>query len=86
MIKDVLGFRLYGNIAKTKADALDINSAEDAGTNNNAATQDNTRYAGREGVRNRDVAAQLVWNITPDQKLTLDATYSRQGNIYNGDT
>ncbi|MBN6079444.1 FepA family TonB-dependent siderophore receptor [Aggregatibacter actinomycetemcomitans] len=86
LIKDILGFRLYGNIAKTQADALDINSAEDAGTNNNAATQDNTRYAGREGVRNRDVAAQLVWNITPDQKLTFDATYSRQGNIYNGDT
>ncbi len=86
LIKDVLGFRLYGTIAHTKVAALDINSAEDAGTNNNAATQDNTRYAGREGVRNRDVAAQLVWNITPDQKLTLDATYSRQGNIYNGDT
>lgn len=32
------------------------------------------------------MAGQLVWNITPDQKLTFDATYSRQGNIYNGDT
>ena len=86
LIKDVLGFRLYGNIAKTQADALDINSGEDAFVNNNAGTQDNTRYAGREGVRNRDVAGQLVWNITPDQKLTFDAAYSRQGNIYNGDT
>ena len=86
LIKDVLGFRLYGNIAKTQADALDINSGEDAFINNNAGTQDNTRYAGREGVRNRDVAGQLVWNITPDQKLTFDAAYSRQGNIYNGDT
>lgn len=86
LIKDVLGFRLYGNIAKTQADALDINSGEDAFVNNNAGTQDNTRYAGREGVRNRDVAGQLVWNITSDQKLTFDAAYSRQGNIYNGDT
>jgi Outer membrane receptor for ferrienterochelin and colicins len=86
LIKDVLGFRLYGNITKTQADALDINSGEDAFVNNNAGTQDNTRYAGREGVRNRDVAGQLVWNITPDQKLTFDAAYSRQGNIYNGDT
>ena len=32
------------------------------------------------------MAGQLVWNITPDQKLTFDAAYSRQGNIYNGDT
>ena len=86
LIKDVLGFRLYGNIAKTQADALDINAGEDAGVNNNAGTQDNTRYAGREGVRNRDVAGQLVWSMTPDQKLTFDAAYSRQGNIYNGDT
>ena len=86
LIKDVLGFRLYGNIAKTQADALDINSGEDAFVNNNAGTQDNTRYAGREGVRNRDVAGQLVWSMTPDQKLTFDAAYSRQGNIYNGDT
>ena len=86
LVKDVLGFRLYGNIAKTLADALDINAGEDAGVNNNAGTQDNTRYAGREGVRNRDIAGQLVWNITPNQKLTFDAAYSRQGNIYNGDT
>ena len=86
LVKDVLGFRLYGNIAKTQADALDINAGEDAGVNNNAGTQDNTRYAGREGVRNRDIAGQLVWNITPNQKLTFDAAYSRQGNIYNGDT
>ena len=35
LIKDVLGFRLYGNIAKTQADALDINAGEDAGVNNN---------------------------------------------------
>ena len=86
LIKDVLGFRLYGNMAKTQPDALDINSGEDAFVNNNAGTQDNTRYAGREGVRNRDIAGQLVWNITPDQKLTFNAAYSRQGNIYNGDT
>lgn len=51
-----------------------------------AATTANTIYAGREGVKNRDIAGQLVWTITPKQKLTFDASYSRQGNIYNGDT
>lgn len=53
---------------------------------NSAARTSNTIYAGREGVRNRDIAGQLVWKITPMQKLTFDAAYSRQGNIYNGDT
>lgn len=85
IIKDVLGFRIYGNIAKTDADALDINQRE-VPVRSNIGSSSNTLYAGREGVRNRDVAGQLVWNITPEQKLTLDATYSRQGNIYNGDT
>ncbi|TCP97752.1 ferric enterobactin receptor [Cricetibacter osteomyelitidis] len=85
LIKDVLGFRLYGNIAKTDADNMDINSREVAQTNS-AATRVNTLYAGREGIRNKDIAGQLVWNITSNQKLILDASYSRQGNIYNGDT
>ncbi|MBN6071380.1 FepA family TonB-dependent siderophore receptor [Aggregatibacter actinomycetemcomitans] len=85
LIKDILGFRLYGNIAKTKEDAIDINARE-VPQSNSAARTSNTIYAGREGVRNRDIAGQLVWKITPTQKLTFDAAYSRQGNIYNGDT
>lgn len=42
--------------------------------------------AGREGVRNKDINGRLVWNINKDHKLTLDSGFSRQGNIYNGDT
>jgi len=41
--------------------------------------------AGRDGVKNRDIAARLAWRITPEQTLTLDSSYSRQGNIYAGD-
>lgn len=85
IVKDVLGFRLYGNLARTDADDMNINARETAQVNS-AATTSNTIYAGREGVKNKDIAGQLVWNITPDQKLTFDASYSRQGNIYNGDT
>ncbi len=85
LIKDVLGFRLYGNTARTDADDMNINAREVAQTNS-AATTSNTLYAGREGVTNKDVSGQLVWNITSNQKLTFDSSYSRQGNIYNGDT
>ena len=75
IIQDVLGFRIYGNLNKTDADAADIN----AGRGNDSA-------AGVEGVRNKDIAGRLQWKITPSQTLVFDSSYSRQGNIYNGDT
>ena len=75
LIQDTLGFRIYGNLNKTDADAADIN----AGHGNDSA-------AGVEGVRNKDIAGRLQWKISPAQTLILDSSYSRQGNIYNGDT
>lgn len=75
IIQDALGFRIYGNLNKTDADAADIN----AGHGNDSA-------AGVEGVRNKDIAGRLQWKISPAQTLILDSSYSRQGNIYNGDT
>lgn len=75
IIQDTLGFRIYGNLNKTGADAADIN----AGHGNDSA-------AGVEGVRNKDIAGRLQWKISPAQTLILDSSYSRQGNIYNGDT
>lgn len=75
IIQDTLGFRIYGDLNKTDADAADIN----AGHGNDSA-------AGVEGVRNKDIAGRLQWKISPAQTLILDSSYSRQGNIYNGDT
>ena len=72
LIKDVLQFRLYGNWNKTQADEVGING--------------DPAIAGREGVRNKDINGRLVWNINEKNKLTLDSGFSRQGNIYNGDT
>ena len=75
IVQDVLGFRIYGNLNKTDADSSDIN----AGRGNDSA-------AGVEGVRTKDIAGRLQWKITPSQTLVFDSSYSRQGNIYNGDT
>lgn len=72
---DVLTMRLFGNINKTDADAWDINQA-----------QNGSYAAGREGVRNKDINGQLSWKITPTQIVDFDYGYSRQGNIYAGDT
>lgn len=72
---EALTMRLYGNINKTDADAYDINTA-----------QNGSYAAGREGVRNKDVNAQFSWKMTPTQIVDFDLGYSRQGNIYAGDT
>lgn len=76
IVRDVLGFKLYGNINKTKSDDFGINRNPDGSIS----------AAGREGVRNKDIAGRLAWKINPDHNLTLDASYSRQGNIYTGDS
>ncbi|MCP2040240.1 ferric enterobactin receptor [Neisseria sp. HSC-16F19] len=76
IVKDVLSFRVYGSANKTEADDVDIN--ERNGTSRSVA--------GVEGVRNRDIAGRLHWKINPANSLTLDSSFSRQGNIYGGDT
>ncbi|MDP3650490.1 MAG: TonB-dependent siderophore receptor [Rhodoferax sp.] len=73
-------YRLYGNANETGADGTYINAGHQAP---GFAT---TLPAGREGVRNRDLGAQLSWNLLPGHTLDLDLNYGRQGNIYTGDT
>lgn len=75
LIEDVLTMRMYGNINKTDADAYDINTA-----------QNGSYAAGREGVRNKDINTLLSWKINPQQIMDFEYAYSRQGNIYAGDT
>lgn len=72
---DALTMRLYGNINKTDADAWDINNA-----------QNGSYAAGREGVRNKDINGVVSWKLTPTQIVDFSYGYSRQGNIYAGDT
>ncbi|MBF8756529.1 TonB-dependent siderophore receptor [Pseudomonas guariconensis] len=71
-----LGFRLYGGLAKTDADDLDIN----------ADHANSALVAGREGVRNKDINGLLSWKLNDEHRLELSAGYSRQGNIFAGDT
>jgi ferric enterobactin receptor len=72
---DALTMRLYGNFNKTDADAADINTA-----------QNGSYAAGNEGVRNKDINALFSWKMTPSQIVDFELGYSRQGNIYAGDT
>ncbi len=78
-----LSYRVYGNIAKTDSDDWDINAGHES---NRTGNQVGTLPAGREGVRNKDVNGLLSWHLTPEQTLDFEAGFSRQGNIYTGDT
>ncbi|MDS1138035.1 FepA family TonB-dependent siderophore receptor [Nitratireductor indicus] len=76
-LSDVLSYRLYGGIAQTDADDPDINAE---------ATDGDTRPAGHEGVKNYDLNGLLSWQIDPQHRIDFEAGYSRQSNIYAGDT
>lgn len=66
-----LSYRVYGNINKTDADDPDINDGDAAGS---------------EGVINRDIGALLRWQVNSQHTLDFDLTYSKQTNIYAGET
>ncbi|WP_447749285.1 TonB-dependent siderophore receptor [Pseudomonas nicosulfuronedens] len=82
-LTDTLSYRVYGNVAKTDSDDWDINAGHES---NRTGNQAGTLPAGREGVRNKDVNGLLSWHLTPEQTLDFEAGFSRQGNIYTGDT
>ncbi|MCD7099200.1 FepA family TonB-dependent siderophore receptor [Stenotrophomonas sp. MMGLT7] len=71
-------FRMYGNLNKTDADSLELNSAY-------AADNGDMSPAGREGVRNKDINGLLRWDPSENQVVEFEAGFSRQGNIYAGE-
>ena len=80
---DNLTFKLYGGWAKTQADAMYINKGHEALRTGIYA---GSIPAGREGVKNEDINGALRWEFMPGQALELGAGFSRQGNLYAGDT
>ncbi|WP_024930226.1 TonB-dependent siderophore receptor [Methylophilus sp. OH31] len=81
-ISDNVSYRIYGNLNKTNADDYDINEDHASPRTGIYAS---TFPAGREGVRNRDLNGRLSWQVNDKHRLDLDATFSRQGNIYAGE-
>ncbi|MEQ6279660.1 TonB-dependent siderophore receptor [Kluyvera sp. 142053] len=76
-------FRLFGNLDKTQADAWDINQGHQS---ERTGAYSDTMPAGREGVENKDINGLVRWDFAPMQSLEFEAGYSRQGNLYAGDT
>ncbi|ANY16227.1 TonB-dependent siderophore receptor [Bordetella pseudohinzii] len=80
-VSDTLSMRLYGNYNKTNPDARDINAGHAA-----PGTDGVTSTAGREGVINQDLNTLFSWKMDKNNTFELDAGFSRQGNLYAGDT
>ncbi|WP_213713238.1 TonB-dependent siderophore receptor [Cedecea lapagei] len=80
---DDVSFRLYGNLDKTQADAWDINQGHQS---LRTGSYVNTLPAGREGVIHKDLNGMIRWEFAPMQALEFETGYSRQGNLYSGDT
>ncbi len=76
-------FRLFGNLDKTQADAWDINQGYQS---ERTGIYADTLPAGREGVKNKNIDGLVRWEFAPMQSLEFEAGYSRQGNLYAGDT
>ena len=79
-LTEQLTYRVYGSANKTDSDSPGINAGHQV------ADPDTTLVAGREGVRNRDINTLLSWKLSDEQTLELEAGFSRQGNIYAGDS
>ena len=82
-LNDRWAFRLYGSANRTDGDDYAINrdyASERTGANAGSFP------AGREGVRNRDLNGLLAWDLAPGHRIDFGASYSRQGNIYVGDS
>lgn len=74
-------FRVYGNYNRTEPDAADINPRrhDDEGV-------EEPPMAGTEGVVNKDLSTLLTWHGIEGHEIDLEWNFSRQGNLYAGDT
>jgi len=75
-ISEKLSFRLFGNLAKTDPDSLDVNAS---------SSRVAVPPSGREGVRNKDINALLRWDLNKQHVLEFEGGFGRQGNLYAGE-
>ncbi|MBY6006074.1 FepA family TonB-dependent siderophore receptor [Salipiger bermudensis] len=80
--------RFSANYNKTDADDPDINESEVSCEIDPDSGEDSCTYpqAGSEGVTNKDFTLRLDWTPSDRNRFNVELGYSRQGNIYAGDT
>lgn len=82
-LTDSFSFRLFGGYSKTQADGKYLNQGHQS---ERTGSYSDTIPAGREGDIDKDINAMLHWDVMDGQSLEFETGYSRQGNLYAGDT
>lgn len=82
-LADDVFMRLSGSLARTQADAWNINEGHQSERTGIYAS---TLPAGREGVTDKNINGLLRWNFAPMHSLTFETGYGNQSNLYAGDT
>ncbi|ANT62596.1 hypothetical protein AYJ57_19635 [Salipiger sp. CCB-MM3] len=86
-LTDTLGLRFSGSYNKTDGDDTDINEAEaECSTDEDTGEESCYSDSGNEGVINKDASLRLSWEPSDINRFDVDLGWSRQGNIYAGDT
>lgn len=75
-LTEKLSFRMFGNVAKTEPDDVNLNAGMGVGE---------VPPGGREGVRNKDINALLRWDLTQGHVLEFEGGFGRQAGLYGGE-
>ncbi|WP_295558111.1 FepA family TonB-dependent siderophore receptor [uncultured Stenotrophomonas sp.] len=85
-ISDAFSYRVYGSFNETDNDDLNINPNADQNAAGVGFMKQSNLIAGREGLKNRDLSGRLTYLFSPNQRVDLDASWSRQGNKFAADS
>lgn len=77
-----LTFRVFGNYNETEGDDANLNPPRF----DDETGEELPPLAGREGVVNKDFGTLLTWDAAPGHEVDFEFNFSRQGNVFAGDT
>ena len=86
-LTDEVALRFSANYNKTDPDDYDINEDEiDCEVDEDGVQSCDATQAGVEGVVNKDYTLRLDWMPSAANQFNVELGYSRQGNLFAGDT
>lgn len=85
-LNEDFALRFSGSYNRTEADDPDLNSDVETCETDDDGAESCSRDAGNEGVVNKDATLLLSWEPSDRNKFDFELGWSRQGNLYAGDT
>ncbi len=85
-LNEDFALRFSGSYNRTEADDPDLNSDVETCETDDDGVESCSRDAGNEGVVNKDATLLLSWEPSDRNKFDFELGWSRQGNLFAGDT